>query len=172
MGKKLIFLFIGCMLVASIGLNAQSSEFVWNNEEEVTVVTPVDTVIQQPEEIRVTTRTWDNLESELKSEVISLSKNPIKRNVSRENIAWIYQVSDVPTSVGKQTVYLSILKSGGFFLSKQNPQNAEEICECYLDIEEPERVIYSPGAHPTDDEDAYGQPEATGNNRKIPKFGF
>jgi len=171
MNKKLLTLLI-CLLVASSGLYAQSTEFIYK-EYTPPAETTVDTVVQQPEEIHVTKRTWDNLESELKSEIISLSKNPIKRKVSRENIAWIYQVSDVPTSVGKQTVYLSILKGDiyGFFLSKENPQNAQEICECYLDIELPERIIYTPGARQTDNDD-YGQPETTGNNRKIPKISF
>ena len=172
MKRKIIFLFISCMLMTSAGLHAQSSEFIWDNDDETAIVTPIDTVVQQPEEIRVTVRTWDNLESELKAEVISLSKNPIKRKVSRENIAWIYEISAVPTSVGKQTVYLSIIKSGGFFLSKENPQNADEICECYLDVETPNKVIYTPGTHQTDDVEAYGRPETNGNNRKIPKIVF
>lgn len=174
MKKKLFFLLIGCMLVAS-GLYAQSSEFVLDEEEE-TVVVPVDTTTVQPVEIQITPIRWDELNGpmeNLKQAIVDLANEPNKRTVTRDKIAWIYKVYDVPTVSGNQTVYLSVLQDApyGYFLSKQNPNEAETICECYLELERPEKVSITgnetPSKHQTDDTVHFGKTESNGPNSNI-----
>lgn len=168
MNKKIYLLFIGCMLMTA-GLYAQSSEYIVEDEEEVIVVSP-DTVADQAKPIPVTQRVWDYLEQELKDQVISLSKNYTNKKVSKDDVVWIYEILNVPTTTGNRTVYLNMLAKGGFLLSKENPNNVEEICECYLPLSLPNEVVVKPGKHQTDDSDFFGEAESNGTNRKIINF--
>jgi hypothetical protein len=58
-----------------------------------------------------------------------------------------------------------MLAQGGFIVSKENPNRLEEICECYLNLQQPERVITS-SRHQTDDE-VFGSPVSNGVSRKL-----
>jgi hypothetical protein len=167
MKTKIFLLFINCLLVAT-GLYAQTERFRLYDEEgiasDTTKVVELDTV-QQVKEIPVTFRTWDNLEQTLKDEVIRLSKNYTSKKVAKSEIVWIYQIQNVPTSSGPKTYYLNMLAQGGFIVSKENPNRLEEICECYLNLQQPERVITS-SRHQTDDE-VFGSPVSNGVSRKL-----
>ena len=165
------------MLLVS-GLFAQSTEFSLEDDEFVVNVEVTDTVAVESEPIPVKQLMWDELTGAmepLKQAIIDLSKESYKRTVTSDKIAWIYEVSNVPTSTGKQTVYLSILKDKpyGYFLSKQNPNNVETICECYLALEEPETVkeaetkVNTSSRYQTDDPEEFGEVEADGTDRKI-----
>lgn len=161
------------MMVTS-GLYAQSQVFIIDDDEyeeasemnqEIVVDSATVETVEQNKDIPMTVKTWDNLEQKLKDEVIRLSKQDLKRKVSsKSNIAWIYQISQVPTSSGFQTIYLSILKDEmyGFFLSKENPNNVEQVCECYLDLTE-----ISAGKKTTDDPNSFGEAKPTGRDRNI-----
>ena len=100
MKKKLFFLLIGCMLVAS-GLYAQSSEYIVEDEEEVVItVQPQDTVVEAVKPIPVTQRTWETLEKDLKDQVVTLSKGYTNKKVTKEDVVWIYEIRNVPTTTG------------------------------------------------------------------------
>lgn len=169
MKKKLFFLLIGCMLVAS-GLYAQSSEYIVEDEEVVITVQPQDTVVEAVKPIPVTQRTWETLEKDLKDQVVTLSKGYTNKKVTKEDVVWIYEIRNVPTTTGDRTVYLNMLAKGGFLLSKENPNNVEQICECYLPLNLPSEVVAKPGKHQTDDSDFFGEVESNGTNRKIIEF--
>ena len=172
MNKKLFTLLISYLLMVGTGMYAQSTEFVWVEDETLNVPI-VDTVVQQPEEIQVLQRTWGvNLEDYLRDIIITLSTNPTGKSIQKKNILYVYQVNGVPCKTGNQTVYLTMSNSKDFVLSKDNPVNAEEICGCFLDLKLPEKVTYSPGAHPTDDEDAFGQPSSDGTDIELPVIEF
>lgn len=173
MRKKIIFLLIGWMLVASSGLYAQSSEFVLDDEEVVVTVQPADTVVQEdPITIQMMERVWgNNLEEYLESKIISLSSHPNQGKVSKKNIMYVYKVFGVPCKGGFQTIYLSMTKSRDFILSKEDPTNAEEVCGCYLELNLPEKVATTPSRHQTDDE-FFIQPVATGDNREVQPIEF
>lgn len=174
MKTKFFFLIISWMLVASCGLYAQSSEFILDDEEEITVtVQPADTVMQEnPITIRMMGRVWgNNLEEYLESKIISLSKNPHQGKVSKKDILYVYKVFGVPCKSGFQTIYLSMTESKDFILSKEDPTNTEEVCGCYLELNLPDEVTTTPSRHQTDD-DFFIQPIATGNNRKVQPIEF
>lgn len=166
MKTKAILLLIGWMSVTA-GLYAQTERFRLYDDEEtqedtVQVITP-DTIT--PKEIPVTLRAWDNLEQTLKDEVIRLSKSYTNKKVAKSEIVWIYEIQNIPTSSGPKTFYLNMLAHGGFIISKENPNKLEEVCECYLNLQQPEKVI-TPSRHQTDDE-AFGTPVSTGKSRKL-----
>jgi hypothetical protein len=167
MKTKVLLLLISCLLMTT-GLYAQTERFRLYDEEEIasdtTKVVELDTA-QQVKEIPVTFRTWDNLEQTLKDEVIRLSKNYTSKKVAKSEIVWIYQIQEIPTSSGPNTYYLSMLARGGFILSNNDPNRLEEVCECYLNLQQPERVITS-SRHQTDDE-VFGTPVSTGKSRKL-----
>ena len=169
MNKRIFLLFIGCMLMTA-GLYAQSSEYILEDEEEVIAVQPQDTVVETVKPIPVTQRTWETLEQDLKDQVVNLSKGYTNKKVAKEDVVWIYEIRNVPTTTGDRTVYLNMLARGGFLLSKENPNNVEQICECYLPLNLPSEVIAKPGKHQTDDYDFFGEVESNGTNRKIIEF--
>ena len=169
MNKRIFLLFIGCMLMTA-GLYAQSSEYILEDEEEVIAVQPQDTVVETVKPIPVTQRTWETLEQDLKDQVVNLSKGYTNKKVAKEDVVWIYEIRNVPTTTGDRTVYLNMLARGGFLLSKENPNNVEQICECYLPLNLPSEVVAKPGKHQTDDSDFFGEVESNGTNRKIIEF--
>lgn len=166
MKTKFFFLIISWMLVASCGLYAQSSEFVLDDEEVNIIVTeqPTDTItVAHPEVIRITTRTWDNMEEPLKEKVIQLSKGQSQMKISRDKVRWVYEVTNIPTLSGKRTAYLSILDNHDYFLSKEDPNDAEVICGCFLQLQQPENILITPSKHQTDDS-VFGEAEPNGHN--------
>lgn len=166
MNKKIFWLFISCMLMTA-GLYAQSSEYIFEDEEEVIItVQPQDTVVETVKLIPVTQRTWETLEQDLKNQVVNLSKGYTNKKVAKEDVVWIYEIRNVPTTTGDRTIYLNMLARGGFLLSKENPNNVMEICECYLPLSLPSEVIAKPGKYQTDD-DYFGQASTNGNNKSI-----
>lgn len=173
MKKKLLFLFIGCMLVASSGLYAQTDRIVMYEIQDSTQVAVInDTVTPQSpqKDIPVSVKTWETLDQVLKDEVVRLSKNYTNKKVAKSEIVWIYQIQDIPTSSGPKTFYLNMLAHGGFILSKENPNRLEEVCECYLNLQLPEQVI-TPSRHQTDDE-VFGQPVSNGESRRLKVVDF
>ena len=167
MKTKALLLLISCLLMTT-GLYAQTERVRLYDEEEIvsdtTQVVELDTA-QQVKEIPVTLRAWDNLEQTLKDEVIRLSKSYTNKKVAKSEIVWIYEIQNIPTSSGPKTFYLNMLAHGGFIISKENPNKLEEVCECYLNLQQPEKVI-TPSRHQTDDE-AFGTPVSTGKSRKL-----
>lgn len=171
MKTKALLLLIGCLLMAT-GLYAQSQRFRLYDEEveEDTVVIVAPDTVAQMKEIPVSQRTWDNLEQTLKDEVIRLSKNYTNKKVAKSEIVWIYEIHDIPTTSGPKTFYLNMLAHGGFILSKENPNRLDEVCECYLNLQQPERVI-TPSRHQTDDE-IFGRPTPNGDSRRLKVVDF
>lgn len=167
MKTKALLLLISYLLMTT-GLYAQTERFRLYDEEEIasdtTKVVDLDTV-QQVKEIPVTFRTWDNLEQTLKGEVIRLSKNYTSKKVTKSEIVWIYEIRDIPTVNGPRISYLNMLARGGFILSNENPNRLEDVCECYLNLQQPEKVI-TPSRHQTDDE-AFGTPVSSGESRRL-----
>ena len=170
MEKKLYFLLIGCMLIASGRLYAQSSN-VFVDEDEVVVTVPVtaDTVVvQQPEstQIQVLERTWGvNLEDYLRDKIVFLSSNPSNKKVSRTDIRYVYKVYQVPCRSGKQTVYLSMTAEPiEFYLSKQDPTTLDEFYSCYLDFG---TATATPSRHQTDDAEYFGVAKPNGSDGNI-----
>ena len=166
MKTKALLLLISCLLMTT-GLYAQTERVRLYDEEEIvsdtTQVVELDTA--QVKEIPVTFKMWDDLEQLLKDEVIRLSKSYTNKKVAKSEIVWIYEIRDIPTSSGPKTFYLNMLAHGGFIISKENPNKLEEVCECYLNLQQPEKVI-TPSRHQTDDE-AFGTPVSTGKSRKL-----
>lgn len=165
MNKKIFLLFIGCMLVTA-GLHAQSSEYIVEDEEEVVITQPQDTVVEAVKPIPVTQRTWETLEKDLKDQVVTLSKGYTNKKVAKEDVVWIYEIQGVPTATGERTVYLNMLARGGFLLSKENPNNVEQICECYLMLSIPSEVVVKPGKYQTDS-DFFGETSPNGDSKVI-----
>lgn len=174
MEKKLFFLLISCLLMASNGLYAQSSN-IFVDEDEVVVTVPVtdDTVVvHRPEhtQIQVLERTWGvNLESYLRDKIVYLSTHPSDKKVSKSDIRYVYKVYQVPCRDGKQIVYLSMTAEPiEFYLSKQDPSTMEEICSCYLDLALPQRVTEpTPSRHQTDDTEYFGVAKPNGQDGNI-----
>lgn len=175
MEKKLFFLLISCLLMASCGLYAQSSN-IFIDEDEVVVTVPVannDTVVvHRPEhtQIQVLERTWGvNLESYLRDKIVYLSTHPSDKKVSKSDIRYVYKVYQVPCRDGKQIVYLSMTAEPiEFYLSKQDPSTMEEICSCYLDLALPQRVTEpTPSRHQTDDTEYFGVAKPDGPDGSI-----
>lgn len=167
MNKKIFFLLIGWMLMASCGLYAQSSEFVLDDEEEELIV-PQDTVTVVEPEITILERVWGiNLEGSLEDEIIRLSKSSTCERIAKSDISkWVYRVKNVPTTKTKNiTVYLSLLKDHSYFLSLENPVTLDEVCKCYLELTKPDELKTS-GKHQTDDE-FFGTPASNGRNQRL-----
>lgn len=171
MEKKLFFLLISCLLMASNGLYAQSSN-IFVDEDEVVVTVPVNddtVVVHRPEhtQIQVLERTWGvNLESYLKDKIVYLSTHPSDKKVSKSDIRYVYKVYQVPCRDGKQIVYLSMTAEPiEFYLSKQDPSTMEEICSCYLDLALPQEP--TPSRHQTDDTEYFGVAKPDGPDGSI-----
>lgn len=166
MKTKALLLLISCLLMTT-GLYAQTERVRLYDEEEIvsdtTQVVELDTA--QVKEIPVTFKIWDDLEQVLKDEVIRLSKSYTNKKVAKSEIVWIYEIQNIPTSSGPKTFYLNMLARGGFILSNENPNRLEEICECYLNLQQHEKVI-TPSRHQTDDE-VFGTPVSSGKSRRL-----
>ncbi len=164
MKKKALLLLISCLLMTT-GLYAQSERVrVYELENEIqedTVQVVLPDTTAQLKEIPVTLRTWDNLEQTLKDEVIRLSKGYANKKVSKSEVVWIYEIRDVPTSIGNsKTFYLNVLTNGKFILSNENPNQLEDVYvyECYFNL--------TPSCYQTDNE-RFGTPVSTGDSLKL-----
>lgn len=167
MNKKIFFLLIGWMLVASTaGLYAQTV-FVDQDEDVVTVPVTVDTVeaqVSEPHQIQVLERTWGvDLEEYLRDKIIYLSSKPAGY-VFKRDIQFVYKVKQIPCKSGRRIAYLSMTSNREFFLSLEDPTKIDVgFYSCYLDYGE-ETTATTNSRHHTDDP-VYGIPTPTSNGK-------
>lgn len=70
--------------------------------------------------------------------------------VDQKDVKHAYEVKDIPTKKGKKTLFLCYLKSGGYFVSCENPNNQAILHSCYS-----AGILQGDGAAPEKRTDSY-----------------